>query len=70
MKKREAFMVRLRKDRKDQILNEKRRKLYTPSDEATQLFDITSNAVEIDCATEIVDKNSRRSHHYIICPLF
>lgn len=28
VKKREIFMVRLRKDRKDIILNEKRRKLY------------------------------------------
>ena len=28
LKKREAFMVRLRKDKKDKVLNEKRRKLY------------------------------------------
>ena len=61
-------MVRLRKDRKDKILNEKRRKLFTQ--EAAQLQSFTLNDVVIDGAIEVFDKNSRRSHFYTLCPLF
>ena len=61
-------MVRLRKDRKDQILNEKRRKLFTQ--EVAQLQSLILGDVVIDGAAEVFDKNSRRSHFYRICPLF
>lgn len=71
VKKREIFMVRLRKDRKDIILNEKRRKLYNHCETQHRQNSFTLSDVVIDSSIEVIfDKDSRRCHLYRICPLF